>query len=260
MMTFPGMGGSSSWSYNQPYTKKSTGRIVTEKIATVLNNKSTEDIAKATDSDAAKKSAEGPCTEEQVKDPNSPCYDPMYTGEGPRATNTNTNTNTTVTNNTSNDSASSSTTPVVNNNNTATNKPVVSNPVNSSPVVSTPDVPDTTAEDALRDELNNSDFRFNKNREDARYVIKDGKYYIAPNYLNEDTGTEKWYEVTDPNRIKNIKKLKGTQTKYNQGLEGKDFTYERDEYGNWKYYDPKGTKTYNVTNKETLKKVTQSLN
>jgi hypothetical protein len=26
----------------------------------------------------------GPCTEEEVKDPNSPCYDPMYAGQGPR--------------------------------------------------------------------------------------------------------------------------------------------------------------------------------
>jgi hypothetical protein len=26
----------------------------------------------------------GPCTEAEVKDPNSPCYDPMYAGQGPR--------------------------------------------------------------------------------------------------------------------------------------------------------------------------------
>lgn len=26
----------------------------------------------------------GPCTEEEVKDPNSPCYDPIYAGQGPR--------------------------------------------------------------------------------------------------------------------------------------------------------------------------------
>jgi hypothetical protein len=26
----------------------------------------------------------GPCTEDEVKDPNSPCYDPMYAGQGPR--------------------------------------------------------------------------------------------------------------------------------------------------------------------------------
>ena len=26
----------------------------------------------------------GPCTEEEVKDPKSPCYDPMYAGQGPR--------------------------------------------------------------------------------------------------------------------------------------------------------------------------------
>jgi len=256
MMTFPGMGGFSSWSYNQPYTKKSTGRIVIEKIATVLNNKSTEDIAKATDSDAAKKSAEGPCTEEQVKDPNSPCYDPMYTGEGPRATNTNTSTNTTVSNNTSNDSASSSTTPVVTNTNTATNKPVVSTPSRNTPVVSTPDVPDTTAEDALRDELNAGDFKHNKNRKDAVYVVKDGKYYIAPNYNNEDAGTEKWYEVTDPERIKNIKKLKGNQEKQSQSLEGKKgFNYSRNLWGEWEYYDIKNNKDGVVTNKETLKKL-----
>jgi hypothetical protein len=29
----------------------------------------------------------GPCTEAEVKDPNSPCYDPMYAGEGPRLMN-----------------------------------------------------------------------------------------------------------------------------------------------------------------------------
>ena len=255
MMTFPGMSGGSSWSYNNPYKRKSTGRIVTEKISTIVNNKSTQDVANVTDSDAANKSAEGPCTEEQVKDPNSPCYDPMYTGEGPRVTNSNTNANTTVTNNTSNDSASSSTTPVVSNNNTVTNKPVVSAPSRNTPVVSAPDVEDTSEEDALRKELNASEHKFSKSRKDATYVVKNGKYYVAPNYFNEDTGAEKWYEVTDPERIKNIKKLKGDQEKRNQGLEGKDFTYERDLYGDWKYYDPEGTKTYNVTNKETLKKL-----
>jgi hypothetical protein len=30
----------------------------------------------------------GPCTEEEVKDPNSPCYDPMYAGLGPRVPDT----------------------------------------------------------------------------------------------------------------------------------------------------------------------------
>jgi hypothetical protein len=260
MMTFPGMGGFSSFSYNQPYTKKSTGRLVTEKIATILNNKSTEDVANATNSDAAKKSAEGPCTEEQVKDPNSPCYDPMYTGEGPRANNqssaeisnnTNTSNNTTVNTNTS----SGTNTPVGNTTNKPASKAIVSNPVNSSPVVSAPDVPNITAEDALRDELNAGDFRYNKNRRDARYVIKDGKYYIAPNYLNEDAGTEKWYEVTDPNRIKNIKKLKGDQSEqeYYQGLKGKDYDYYKDMFGDWKYETDNESKT--VTNKETIKKL-----
>lgn len=87
MMSFPGMGGGSSWGYNQPYKRTSKGRLVTEKIASAVNNKSTEDVAKATDSDAANKSAAGPCTEEQVKDPNSPCFDPMYAGQGPLAPN-----------------------------------------------------------------------------------------------------------------------------------------------------------------------------
>jgi hypothetical protein len=58
MMSFPGMGGGSSWGYNQPYRKTTKGRLVTEKIASTVNNKSTEDVAKATDSDAANKSAE----------------------------------------------------------------------------------------------------------------------------------------------------------------------------------------------------------
>ena len=58
MMTFPGMGGGSSWGYNQPYRKTTKGRLVTEKIASAVNNKSTEDVAKATDSDAATTAAE----------------------------------------------------------------------------------------------------------------------------------------------------------------------------------------------------------
>jgi hypothetical protein len=55
---FPMMGGFSSWGYNQPYKKTTKGRLVTEKIATVVNNKSTEDVAKATNSDAATTSAD----------------------------------------------------------------------------------------------------------------------------------------------------------------------------------------------------------
>jgi len=58
MMTFPGMGGSSSWGYNEPYRKTTKGRLVTEKIASTVNNKSIEDVANDTDSDAANKSAE----------------------------------------------------------------------------------------------------------------------------------------------------------------------------------------------------------
>lgn len=56
MMSFPGMGGFSSYSYMTPKKKYTTGRLVTEKIATIVNNKSTEDVAKATGSDAAKSS------------------------------------------------------------------------------------------------------------------------------------------------------------------------------------------------------------
>jgi hypothetical protein len=58
MMTFPGMGGGSSWGYNQPYRKTTKGRLVTERIASNVNNKSTEDVANATDSDAATTAAE----------------------------------------------------------------------------------------------------------------------------------------------------------------------------------------------------------
>ena len=87
MMTFPGMGGGSSWGYNQPYKKTSKGRLVTERIASNVNNESIQDVANATNSEAASNATAGPCTEDQVKDPKSPCYDPIYTGEGPRATN-----------------------------------------------------------------------------------------------------------------------------------------------------------------------------
>lgn len=88
MMSFPGMGGYSSWGYNQPYKKTSKGRLVTEKVATAVNNKSIEDVASATNSEAASKASSkpaGPCTEAEVKDPNSPCFDPMYAGLGPVA-------------------------------------------------------------------------------------------------------------------------------------------------------------------------------
>lgn len=56
MMSFPGMGGFSSYGYQTPKKKYTTGRLVTEKVATNVNNKSTEDVAKATGSDAAKSS------------------------------------------------------------------------------------------------------------------------------------------------------------------------------------------------------------
>lgn len=86
MMTFPGMAGGSSWGYNQPYKRTSKGRLVTERIASTVNNQSINDVANATNSEAASNATAGPCTEDQVKDPKSPCYDPMYAGEGPRAT------------------------------------------------------------------------------------------------------------------------------------------------------------------------------
>jgi hypothetical protein len=85
---FPMMGGFSSTGYNQPYRKTTKGRLVTEKIATAVNNKAIEDVAKATNSEAANKASSkpaGPCTEAEVKDPNSPCFDPMYSGLGPLA-------------------------------------------------------------------------------------------------------------------------------------------------------------------------------
>jgi hypothetical protein len=57
MMSFPGMGGfASGYSYMTPKKKYTTGRLVTEKIATAVNNKSTTDVAKATGSEAAKSS------------------------------------------------------------------------------------------------------------------------------------------------------------------------------------------------------------
>lgn len=84
MMSFPGMGGMSSWSYNEPYKKRSAGRLVTEKIASALNNKAITDVANSTGSTAANTTGTGPCTEDEVKDPNNKrCYDPMYAGHGP---------------------------------------------------------------------------------------------------------------------------------------------------------------------------------
>jgi len=57
MMSFPGMGGfASGYSYMTPKKKYTTGRLVTEKLANKVNNKSTTDVAKATGSDAAKSS------------------------------------------------------------------------------------------------------------------------------------------------------------------------------------------------------------
>lgn len=58
MNAFPGMGGYSSSSYNYtPHKKYTPGRLVTEKIASKVNDKSTADIALATGSNAAKSSA-----------------------------------------------------------------------------------------------------------------------------------------------------------------------------------------------------------
>jgi hypothetical protein len=70
MMSFPGMGGFSSYSYMTPKKKYTTGRLVTEKISNAVNKESIKDVAKATESDAAN-NAVGPCTEAEVKDPNN---------------------------------------------------------------------------------------------------------------------------------------------------------------------------------------------
>jgi hypothetical protein len=98
------------------------------------------------------------------------------------------------------------------------------------------------------------DILYNKNRKDAGYIIKDGKYYISPQYSSDDTAVyDNWYEVTDPERIKQIKTFKPAQSRHYQGLRGNDFTYERDQFGDWSYDTGNGYAP--VTNPKSLERL-----
>jgi hypothetical protein len=102
--------------------------------------------------------------------------------------------------------------------------------------------------------LNGSELLFTKNRKDAAYIIKDGKYYISPNYSSNDEAVyDNWIEVTDPERIKQIKTFKPDQSKLYQGLRGNDFAYDRDMYGDWSYQTDNGYAP--VTNPKSLERL-----
>jgi len=101
----------------------------------------------------------------------------------------------------------------------------------------------------------NADLLYTNLNKNAGYVIKNGKYYISPQFSAGNNGTEwnNWYEVTDPTRIANIKKFKKDQTLLHQSLKGSPYEYERDHLGKWYYNkDDKGTNFVSVTNKESL--------
>lgn len=102
--------------------------------------------------------------------------------------------------------------------------------------------------------LNDSDLLYTKNRKDAAYIIKDGKYYISPNYSSNDEAVyDNWIEVTDPKRIEQIKTFKPDQTTGYQGLRGNDFTYASDQFGDWSY--DTGNDYAPVTNPKSLERL-----
>jgi hypothetical protein len=102
-----------------------------------------------------------------------------------------------------------------------------------------------------------------KDRKDAVYYQKNGKYYIVPNFNSDKFSSNIAYEVTDPERIEKIKKFKGDQGLIYQYIPGKDFNYRRNEYGEWEYQPADAARTKEgyisndnwnlVTNPETLK-------
>jgi len=96
-----------------------------------------------------------------------------------------------------------------------------------------------------------TDFLYNNNRPDAIYFEQNGKYYIAPDYQTEPSDEEDIYEITDPERINEIKTFKPNQTTGKKALDGNSHQYQRDMFGNWKYADL-GNEDYPVTHPRTL--------
>ena len=143
------------------------------------------------------------------------------------------------------------------------NPPVVTTPGNEAPIseptidnetgaeINNPGQKGKTSEELG---LDNSNTLYTKNRTDAAYKIKDGKYYISPNYSSHDKAVyDNWIEVTDPERIKQIKTFKPNQSRGYEGLRGSDFNYERDVYGDWSYATGNGIAP--VTNPKSLERL-----
>jgi len=213
-----------------PTGTKSQGRIVTETVAKANNKNSTKEVASQTNSEAAAKSAQP--TLEEMRAAAEAAGDWNYTPEQTTIENNNTTVNTTV--------------------NTPRTNPQT--PVNTSPQAD--NVPVSNHLIGIPEDVT---LLYNKDRPNAVYYQKDGKWYIAPNHANEPFyNEEKVFEVTDPERIEKIKTFKPSQYKSSQGLTGKDYIYDRDDYGNWYYR--KDNKKHKVTNPETLKKLNNNEN
>lgn len=97
---------------------------------------------------------------------------------------------------------------------------------------------------------------YTKDRPDAAYFEKDGKWYIAPNHRNENYGEQEIFEITDPERIKKIKNFKGDQSLTDQQIpEGGTNTYGKNKFGEWQYYNESLQKWQLVKNPEILKQL-----
>jgi hypothetical protein len=266
----PGMPGSGAGFYGYGQTTKKTtkskGRIITETIAGTVNNEAIKEVADKTNSNAASTSAQNndkdnngipdtiqanPIQPEKtifdswITDPNATAPQQLAPGSGVLSNNPITP-NTTA-NNVQQNTATSNKRKSVN----------VNNEADDAVVNNSNEKREETKKYFTRDELGVSgdDIRFNKNRRDAGYIIKDGNYYIDPNYSNVDVAGEKYYVVTDPGRMEQIKKFKPSQALWDQGLKGKEQKYGRDAFGKWDYYDDKTKKYKPVTNPESLKRL-----
>ena len=215
MAANPMIPGIYGYGFNTQVTR-TPARVITETVRNTVNNEATKEVAAATKSDAAATSATNGAT-----------------------TNTSTEANP--------------------ESGKATTEVKVETPTGTEVATKTIDTPVNTErfDTSIKNNIGVPEgvkLVFTKERPDAAYYKKDGKWYISPNYAQEVSGQEKIFEITDPERIKRIEGFKGDQSKYGQGLSGKDYEYHRDTYGDW-YFSDKNGNSNKVTNKESLKRL-----
>jgi cytochrome c553 len=243
---------------------KSKGRIITETIAGTVNNEAIKEVADKTNSNAANTSAQNPDKDNngvpdgiQANPEKKVGEDWIYnTGAAPESgvISNNPSTPGTTANNVQVNTATSNRRSAVDVNNEADD--AVVNNSNEKREETKNYIPwgDIYNDENFNNEWKGIDTRYTKDRPNATYLVKDGKYYISP-----ESG-DNFYEVTDPARIEKIKKFKGDQVLGDQALRGSSYIYDRDTFGNWRYLDEKAEKYLPVTNPKSLDRLNKGEN